>query len=155
MFSEIDYYGVVFDNNVPSDEYFPEVLTINIIEIEADNGEYANEVLPFSINPADYIGKKILAVPRCCQKRKGSQDRKRVNGAVAERRAIAQGMDRDLMRMLLIGHGLYSTKPPEVIRDDPVPRPPTVWAQKEEIGLPGHQNEAPNDSSTSQTKSIE
>lgn len=40
--SDIDYYGVTFDNNVPSDEYFPEVLQINIIEIETDKGEYAN-----------------------------------------------------------------------------------------------------------------
>ncbi|KAF5619483.1 hypothetical protein F52700_11766 [Fusarium sp. NRRL 52700] len=59
--NEIDYYGVTFDNNVPSDEYFPEVLQINIMEIEADEGEYANEYLPFTIDPADYIGKKILA----------------------------------------------------------------------------------------------
>jgi hypothetical protein len=128
--SEIDYYGVTFDSNVPSDEYFPEVLQINIMEIEADEGEYANEFLPFTIDPADYIGKKILAVPRCCQKRKGSTDRRRVNGSVAERDVLRQGMDRETMMKLLIGHGVYSTKLPE-IRFDVVPRPPTNRAPKE------------------------
>lgn len=36
--SEIDYYGVTFDHNLPSDVSDPEVLQINIIEIEDDNG---------------------------------------------------------------------------------------------------------------------
>ncbi|QPH15934.1 hypothetical protein C2857_000470 [Epichloe festucae Fl1] len=128
--NEIDYYGVTFDNNVPSDEYFPEVLQINIIEIEADEGEYANEYLPFMISPADYIGKKILAVPRCCQKRKGSTDRRRVNGLVAERDVMRQGIDREVITKLLVGHGVYSTKIPEK-RFDIVPRPPTGQAPKE------------------------
>ena len=75
---EIDTYGVIFDINVPADDYFPEVLQINIVEIEFDNGEYANEVLPFKIDPVDYIGKKIFAIPRCCQRRKGSTDQVRV-----------------------------------------------------------------------------
>ncbi|KAF4496163.1 arginine deiminase type-3 [Fusarium agapanthi] len=130
--NEIDYYGVTFDSNVPSDEYFPEVLQINILEIEADEGEYANEYLPFTIDPADYIGKKILAVPRCCQKRKGSTDRQRVNGLVAERDVIRLGMDPDVIMKLLVGHGVsvYSTKIPEK-RFDIVPRPPTGQAPKE------------------------
>ena len=108
-------------------------MTINIIEIEADDGEYANEVLPFTINAADYIGKKILAVPRCCQHRKGSQDRKRVNGSVAQRRALDQGIDRKLMEMVLMGNGLLFNGPPKVIRNDPVPRPPTGRAKEEEV----------------------
>lgn len=122
--SAIDYYGVTFDNNVPSDDDFPEVLQINITETEADNGEYANEVLPFTIDPADYIGKKILAVPRCCTKRKGSTDRRRVNGAVAERDLLAQGVSYNMIAKLLMGHGLLSNKTPTP-RFDIVPRPPT------------------------------
>ncbi|KAI0450423.1 hypothetical protein F5B21DRAFT_490799 [Xylaria acuta] len=35
---EIDYYGITFDHLVPPDDYDPEVLQINIIEIEDDNG---------------------------------------------------------------------------------------------------------------------
>jgi hypothetical protein len=61
------------------------VLQINIIEIEDDNGVYANTWLPFAVDPVEYIEKKVLAVPRCCQKRKGSQDRWRVNALVDQR----------------------------------------------------------------------
>ncbi|KAI0847684.1 hypothetical protein F5Y00DRAFT_114173 [Daldinia vernicosa] len=81
----IDYYGVTFDHLVPTDNPDPEVLQINIIEIEEDNGIYASKCLPFSIDLTEYAGKKILAVPRCCQKRNGTQDRMRVNSSVAER----------------------------------------------------------------------
>lgn len=130
QYSEIDYYGVTFDNNVPSDEYFPEVLQLNIFEIEADMGEYAKEHLTFTIDPAEYSGKKTLAVPRCCQNRKGSTDRRRVNGSVAERDVMRQGMDRDVIIKLLVGHGVYSTKIPEK-RFDTVPQPPTSHASKE------------------------
>lgn len=90
-FSYIDYYGVTFDHLVPADDPDPEVLVINIIEVDsdggvyADGGRYANEVLLFSVNPTDYIGKKVLAVPRCCQYKKGTQDRRLTNGMVAER----------------------------------------------------------------------
>ncbi|KAK8092300.1 uncharacterized protein PG998_014330 [Apiospora kogelbergensis] len=37
--NEIDYYGVTFDHLVPTDDYFPEVLQINICEIDVDQGE--------------------------------------------------------------------------------------------------------------------
>jgi hypothetical protein len=53
--------------------------------MDNDMGTYATEHLPFAVDPAEYIGKKVLAVPRCCQKRKGTQDCERVNGSVAER----------------------------------------------------------------------
>ncbi|KAI1464581.1 uncharacterized protein F4812DRAFT_462641 [Daldinia caldariorum] len=86
--SEIDYYGVTFDHPVPADDPDPDVLQINIIEIEDDGGDYANANLPFIVDPVAYIGKKILAVPRCCQKRKGTQDRMRMNSSVIE---IEQG----------------------------------------------------------------
>ncbi|RAL00653.1 uncharacterized protein BO80DRAFT_94508 [Aspergillus ibericus CBS 121593] len=63
----------------------PEVLQLNIIEIEDDNGEYANTWLLFQVDPEEYIGRKVLVVPRCCQRRKGSQDRWRVNAMVYQR----------------------------------------------------------------------
>lgn len=53
--------------------------------VYADGGKYASEFLPFSINPIEYTGKKVLAVPRCCQHKKGTQDRMRINSEVAER----------------------------------------------------------------------
>ena len=55
------------------------MLQINIIEIEDDNGVYANTWLLFVVDPVDFVGKKVLAVPRCCQKRDGTQDHWRVN----------------------------------------------------------------------------
>ncbi|OBT68141.1 hypothetical protein VE03_01613 [Pseudogymnoascus sp. 23342-1-I1] len=54
----IDYYGVTFDHLVPSDDTDPEVLQINIVEIEDDGGTYANKYNPFDIDPAEYIGRK-------------------------------------------------------------------------------------------------
>lgn len=84
-YSMIDYYGVTFDHLVPTDDTDPEVLQINIVEIEDDGGVYANKYNPFDIDPAEYIGKKVLAVPRCCQKRKGTTDRQRINDAVNAR----------------------------------------------------------------------
>ncbi|CAG8227556.1 unnamed protein product [Penicillium salamii] len=81
----IDYYGVTFDHLVPTDDTNPEVLQINIVEIEDDEGVYANKHKPFEIDPMEYIGKKVLAVPRCCQNRKGTTDRVRVNDAVNAR----------------------------------------------------------------------
>ena len=61
------------------------MLQININEMDDDGGAYANKYLLFAVDPAEYTGKKVLAVPRCCQKRKGTQDRGRVNGSVNER----------------------------------------------------------------------
>lgn len=78
----IDYYGVTFDHLVPADDTNPEVLQINIVEIEDDGGAYANKYNPLEIDPAEYIGKKVLAVPRCCQNRRGTTDRRRVNDMV-------------------------------------------------------------------------
>ncbi|KAL6231090.1 hypothetical protein BDW75DRAFT_53715 [Aspergillus navahoensis] len=81
----IDYYGVTFDHLVPADDPNPEELQINIIEIEDDSGVYANKWLLSAVDPVEFIGKKVLAVPRCCQKRKGTQDRWRVNALVDQR----------------------------------------------------------------------
>ncbi|KAI6081867.1 hypothetical protein F4821DRAFT_16937 [Hypoxylon rubiginosum] len=88
----IDYYGVTFDHLVSKDTLSPEVLVINIIEVDdynggiyADGGKFANEVLSFSVDPIEYTGRKVLAVPRCCQKKRGTQDRKLINGQVEER----------------------------------------------------------------------
>jgi hypothetical protein len=72
----------------------PEVLQINIIELETDEGpyaggvEYANTYLNVKIDPAEYVGKRILAVPRCCQKRKGTQDRGKINEEVHYREGL-------------------------------------------------------------------
>lgn len=85
LIRRIDYYGVTFDHLVPADCSDPEVLQINIIEMDDDEGAYANEYLSFVVDPAEYTGRKVLAVPRCCQKRKGTQDRLRVNSSVTER----------------------------------------------------------------------
>jgi hypothetical protein len=64
--SYIDYYGVIFDHLVPADDPNPEVLAISIIKVDNDGGAFANKVLLFQIDPTEYTGKKVLAVPRCC-----------------------------------------------------------------------------------------
>ncbi|KAH7009388.1 uncharacterized protein B0I36DRAFT_335030 [Microdochium trichocladiopsis] len=80
--SEIDYYGVTFDHLIPAHDQDPEVLQINIIEMDEDKGAYANQYLPFHVDWKDYAGKRILAVPRCCQRRIGSTDRRKINDGV-------------------------------------------------------------------------
>lgn len=86
----IDYYGVTFDHLIPAGDLDPEVLAINILEVDYDKGAFANGVLPFKIDPTEYTGKRVLAVPRCCQYKKGTQDRGRINGLVIERDEKAQ-----------------------------------------------------------------
>jgi hypothetical protein len=61
------------------------VLAISIIEVDNDGGTFANKHLLFSVDPIEYTGKKVLAVPRCCQRKEGTQDQRRINGEVAER----------------------------------------------------------------------
>ena len=91
---------------MPEDDYYPEVLQINIIDIVlTDEGHSGDEGLQFTVDPAEYVGKKVLAVPRCCQKRKGTTDRKRVNGEAGERRLAQQGFDRMAMMNLLTAWG--------------------------------------------------
>lgn len=86
---EIDYYGVTFDHRVPNGDDDPEVLQINIIEMDDDEGDYARQWLRFEVTPEEwrreYDAKKVLAVPRCCAKRKGTTDRARVNDGVLDR----------------------------------------------------------------------
>ncbi|KAF1954679.1 hypothetical protein CC80DRAFT_416916, partial [Byssothecium circinans] len=43
------------------------------------------EVLPFRMDLTEYTGQKVLAVPRCCQLKKGMQDRGRTNNLAVER----------------------------------------------------------------------
>lgn len=106
------------------------MLQINIFEIDEDDGEYANTYLPFQVDAAEYVGKEILAVPRCCQKRKGTTDRSRVKGSVAQHDLIRQGFDREVIMNLLTAHGVYSTTIPKK-RFDKVPQPRTGPAPKE------------------------
>lgn len=85
----IDYYGVTFDHLVPSDDCDPETLQINIIETDDDYGAYANMHLLFPVDAGEYRGKKVLAVPRCCSKRKGTTDRARINESVIIKEKLA------------------------------------------------------------------
>ena len=83
--NRINYYGVIFDHLISADNPDPEVLAISIIELDNDGGAFANEVLSFPIDPTEFTGKKVLAVPRCCQVKRGTRDPGRINGLVAER----------------------------------------------------------------------
>lgn len=55
--------------------------------------KYASVVFPFSINAIEYTGRKVLAVTRCCQHKKGTQDHRRINREVSER-------DSEIQRLL-------------------------------------------------------
>ncbi|KAK2036712.1 hypothetical protein LZ31DRAFT_483008 [Colletotrichum somersetense] len=84
MYRRIDYYSVTFNHLVPTDDTDPEVLQINIIKTEEDDRAYANNYLLFPVDTKDYAGKKVLTVPRCCQKQKGTQECRKVNNSVRE-----------------------------------------------------------------------
>jgi hypothetical protein len=93
-FSYIDYYGVTFDHLVPADDPYPEVLAISIFEVDNDGGAFANKHLLFPVDPTEYTGKKVLAVPRCCQVKKGTRDRNRINDEVAEMNSYLKKLHR-------------------------------------------------------------
>ncbi|KAI0391715.1 hypothetical protein F5Y17DRAFT_439527 [Xylariaceae sp. FL0594] len=100
---EFDYYGVTFDHLVPATDPDPEVLMLNITELETEDPDNGHNAMGFAfarrvlrkeladtITPDAYPGregevKRVLAVPRCCQKRRGTTDRRTVNAAVTER----------------------------------------------------------------------
>ncbi|EGX89987.1 hypothetical protein CCM_08241 [Cordyceps militaris CM01] len=88
----IDYYGVTFDHLVREDDADPEVLQINILEMDDDG------------DPLQYAGVRILAVPRCCQKRNGKTDRKRVNNQVEMRKARSNGISWETIYKSIIYH---------------------------------------------------
>lgn len=50
--------------------------------MDGDEGQYANACLPFAVDWKEFAGKRILAVPRCCQTRKGTTDRLRISEGV-------------------------------------------------------------------------
>lgn len=72
--------------------------------MDNDEGSFANEHLLFAVNPAEYTGKKVLAVPRCCQKKKGTQDRGRINEGVAEKDRELQSAAGNLSPALVLTH---------------------------------------------------
>ncbi|KAJ0164939.1 hypothetical protein CTA2_12809 [Colletotrichum tanaceti] len=61
--------------------------------MDGDEGEYANKYLPFRVDWREFTGKRILAVPRCCQLRKGTRDRLRINDGVKRRDDYAKEQD--------------------------------------------------------------
>ncbi|KAF1948551.1 hypothetical protein CC80DRAFT_431342, partial [Byssothecium circinans] len=83
--NRLETYGVTFDHFVPDDDPDPEVLAISLVEVDDDGGALANKYLLFTVDSSNYTGKKVLAVPRCCQFKKGSLDRGSINDGVARR----------------------------------------------------------------------
>lgn len=83
--NQIDYHGVTFDHLIPADDDDTEVLQINITNMDDDGSAYANETLPFKVDSTEYTGRRVLAVPGCCQKSQGTQDGWRINYGVADR----------------------------------------------------------------------
>ncbi|KAF2453020.1 hypothetical protein BDY21DRAFT_417405 [Lineolata rhizophorae] len=103
---EFDYYGVTFRHRIPENETDFEVLAVNIIEIEEDSREfasgieYARKYLRVQVDAEEYFGTKVLAVPRCCQKKRGTTDRARINSDIySEVTSYSKGIEE------LIGKG--------------------------------------------------
>lgn len=75
----VDGYGITFDHLVDPDEIDPEVLMINVFASDSD-------MLSFqTLDLTQYnttSGPSVVLIPRCCQVRKGSRDRKGVNDQV-------------------------------------------------------------------------
>lgn len=46
-------------------------MAINIIKVDNNGASDANDCLLFTVDPGEYTGKKVLAVPRCCQTKEG------------------------------------------------------------------------------------
>ncbi|KAL5315052.1 hypothetical protein ACEPPN_017703 [Leptodophora sp. 'Broadleaf-Isolate-01'] len=67
----IDYYGSTFNHLVPIDDTDPEVLQINILEIEGDGGIYAKKSICFKIDPAVYTGKKVPCTAEMLSEKEG------------------------------------------------------------------------------------
>lgn len=82
---------MTFDHGVPAVEKNPMVLQITILEMEQDDGLYVKNGIFFSVDPTGYAGIGILAVPRCCQERRGNTDRVRINSGVQTRDALRTG----------------------------------------------------------------
>jgi hypothetical protein len=77
----LDTYCVTFDHLVPVDDKDPETLQITIFETEYDNTAYANKHYIGLINPEDYTPhtNRVFATYRCCEWRRGTTDRSRIN----------------------------------------------------------------------------
>ncbi|KAI9785605.1 MAG: hypothetical protein M1816_000351 [Peltula sp. TS41687] len=99
-----DQYGVTFDHRVADDDPDPEVVQFNLFDptelsspvvtrngrtITAPDGRLIpteRDLLQVSLNEEEYQN-CIAAVPRCCQIRRGTTDRARVNSLVKQRQA--------------------------------------------------------------------
>lgn len=88
--------------------------------MEDDDGAYANSGLLYTVNAAEYAGVKILAVPRCCQKRKGTTDRKRINNSVEIRDSLAAGVPwEDIVERLRKRGDILDRRPSPANQTDP------------------------------------
>ncbi|KLU89633.1 hypothetical protein MAPG_08604 [Magnaporthiopsis poae ATCC 64411] len=81
-----DMYGITFDHLVPADDDDPHTLCL-LYELEREipvsaGVDYVNERVLFPVNLADHAGKRVLAVPRCCQTAFGVQDNFRIDSRV-------------------------------------------------------------------------
>ncbi|KAM7193089.1 hypothetical protein V8F33_007961 [Rhypophila sp. PSN 637] len=84
--NRITHYILTFDHLVPStDDDDPEVLQLNLF-VPSD-AQYSKISLIQYFEDDDCV----VLVPRCCQVRKGTTDRGRVNDAVKERKARTRG----------------------------------------------------------------
>ncbi|CAH0043512.1 unnamed protein product [Clonostachys solani] len=77
----IEGYGITFDHCVPEDDDDPETLMINVCGPSDSQSAsyYSLDLGVYKTSPAT-----VLLVPRCCQLRKGTTDRKGINDQVRE-----------------------------------------------------------------------
>ncbi|EJT79086.1 hypothetical protein GGTG_04175 [Gaeumannomyces tritici R3-111a-1] len=79
-------YAVTFDHLIPPDDDDPQTVCPIIYELEEKGPEsdvaHVNERVLFPVGPVDYVRKRVLAVPRCCQTHTGADDDYRISGCV-------------------------------------------------------------------------
>lgn len=114
-----DRYGITFDHLVPADDDDPHTLCLTIYELEKEipgwaGVDYVSEDVLFPVNLADYAGKRVLAVPQCCQTGTSVEDNFRINAHVD----LRDGKPERFRSMLL--------KPGEVPKDFPNFKPGEV-----------------------------
>ena len=76
----IDGYGITFDHLVPDDDDDPETLMLNVVDpSDPEEAAYVKfDLAPYLTGPDS----TVLLVPRCCQLRQGTTDRKGINDQV-------------------------------------------------------------------------
>jgi len=82
----VDGYGITFDHLVPECDNDPETLMMNVCDPSDPQAAtyFKLDLSRYNTGPESFV----LLVPRCCQLRQGTTDRKGINDQVREAKNI-------------------------------------------------------------------